>query len=181
MRAPHYNMVLIPLFVPAMVFCIEKLLVSFSLSKHRAFKFGAPVFLLCVFFNYQILSAIRFCYGNIKSGAKNYFESLGNFIDENSTQDDTVSVVGNQCVIYLFTERESASKYIYQLPPATVSEKIKNEYIADMRNMKPYLIMPLDTGKNESARDIFASVFELIRNDYHECYNSGQHVIYKRK
>jgi hypothetical protein len=182
LKFPHYNMVLIPLFVPAIVFCAEKLLVSFSLLKYKAFRFGAPVFLLCVFFNYQILHATHIYYRNIKSDAKNYFESLGKFIDENSAKGDTVSMIGNQCAIYLFSERESASKYIYQWPPVIVSEKIKNEYIADMQKIKPYLIITTpDTGKDESARDIFASVFELIRKDYYKCYNSEQHIIYKRK
>ncbi|MDR2474286.1 MAG: hypothetical protein LBD45_00360 [Bacteroidales bacterium] len=171
----HYNMVLIPLFVPAIAFCTEKLLALFSLSKHKIYKLGVPVFVLCVFFNYQILLAMHICYENIKSDAETYFTSLGKFIDENSVSGDTVSVIGNQCSVYLFTKRESASKYIYQMPLAIISEKIKDEYIADIQKAKPYLIIfPL-------GRFDIHPLFEVIGDDYHEYYNSEQHIIYNRK
>jgi hypothetical protein len=167
----HYNMVLIPLFVPALAFCTEKLLSAFSLSKHRVYKLGAPVFILCVFFTYEILLAMNFCYKYIKSDARTYFTSLGKFIDENSVLGDTVSVLGNQCSVYLFTKRESASKYIYQIPLAVISEKIKDEYIADIRKAPPYfIIVPVGVFDTQP-------LFELIKDDYQEYYNSEQHII----
>jgi hypothetical protein len=176
----HYNMVLIPLFVPAIAFCAEKLLPSSTLSKYGIFKFGIPILLLCFFFNEHILQNIRFIRENIKSDARNYYANLGKFIDKNSASADTISVFGNQCVVYLFTERESASKYIYQLPPAMIFDKIKDGYITDIQRTKPYLVI-IPLGHDESMRKIFPSIFELIRNNYYECYISERHIIYKRK
>jgi hypothetical protein len=180
---PHYNMVLIPLFVPVIAFCAEKLLVPFRLSKHRIFKFVVPIFLLCVFVNVRIRSDIRVrvIRENIRSNARSYYAGLGKFIDKNSASGDVVSVLGNQGSVYLFTEREAASKYIYQFPLAGVSDKIKDEYINDIKKTRPYLIIiPLD-GRYESIRSIFPPIFELIRRDYYECYISERHIIYKRK
>ena len=177
-NSPSYNMVLIPLFVPAIVFCTKNFLALFHFSKHKIYKLGVLVVIFfCAFFNNQILLVMYFIsYNCIRSDAKTYFIGLGKFIDENCDSNDTVSVLGNGCSVYLFTERESASKYIYQFPVAKMSEKIKDEYIADIKKTKPYLIIiPLD--RFEYIRPLF----ELIREDYREYYNSDQHIIYKRK
>jgi hypothetical protein len=112
---------------------------------------------------------------------KQYYVDMGKFINENTVPGDTISVLGNNCTVYLYTERDSASKYIYQLQPATVSPEIAAEYIADIKKRKPAMLIhswyaPLP----KFYAFVYTPVLELIRSDYYECFDSGRHIIYKR-
>ena len=178
MNYGHYYMVLIPLFVPVLSYCTDKLFKVFYQSKYVCIKYGLPILFLCAFFNHQVLSAARIVYGNINSGSRIYFSELGKFINDNTSPNDTISVLGNQCVSYLFTDRDSASKYIYQLPLVLISPKIKMEYVSDIQKMQPeFLIIPLD-GRYER---VFEHIFGTIGAEYYEYFNLDRHVIYKRK
>jgi hypothetical protein len=177
----HYCMIFIPLLVPALTFCTEKLFLLFRSSKQYVVKYGAPILLLCIFFNSPIAIGLLDINNHLKSGEKEYFVNLGKFIDANTTPDDVISVLSNQCAVYLYTERNSASKYIYQLPPAQVSRAIGMEYSADIQKVKPaLLIVPLGKDSFGDIEEIKKLLFP-VWNDYYECFNSGRHVIFKRK
>jgi hypothetical protein len=174
MNYGHYYMVLIPLYVPVISFCTDKLFKLTFRSKHTCFKYSAPILLLCAFFNYQIYLALRIIYGNINSNSRTYFSELGGFINDNTAPDDTISVLGNQCTVYLFTNRDSASRYIYQLPLVNISPKIKMEYASDLQKMQPeLLIVPLNI--------VSEPIIGMIGVGYYEYFASDRHIIYKRK
>jgi hypothetical protein len=173
----HYYMVLIPLFVPAVSFCTGKLFTLFHHTPTIKTKYGAPLLLLCVFFYTQILYGLYGIEVNINSDERVYFFELGTFINDNTAPDDTISVLNNQCVVYLFTDRDSASKYIYQTR-GDISPKIKMEYASDLQKMQPeLLVIPLDS----SYEYISEHIFGMINVGYYEYFVSDRHIVYKRK
>ena len=177
MNYEHYFMVLIPLFVPVLSSCTDKLFMLFNQSRHVYIKYGVPILLLCAFFKYQILFAVHDVYRNINSDSKIYLSELSKLVDDNTAPDDTISVLGNKCTIYLFTNRDSASKYIYQAPIAQISPKILIEYVSDIQKKQPeLLIIPLPLNEY-----LFEHITEIINVGYYEYINSDRYIIYKRQ
>ena len=71
-------------------------------------------------------------------------ENLLSFIKENTKETDKITVVGNDCWIYLLSGRESVSKYTYQYPLVFVrhyGRTIAEEYINDIETGKPRMII----------------------------------------
>jgi hypothetical protein len=187
-RCPHYCMILVPLYVPALTYCIKKLLLLFSLSKQYIVKYGVTILLACIFFSDSILFSLLRTGWNLRTEEKEYFINMGKFINDNTDADDTVSVFGNQCAVYLYTERNTASKFIYQYPLAEVDEAIGTKYVADIQKAKPalFIIPKVIFFSEETDRAIMKSemgrlIFQKINEDYYECFNFDKHTIFKRK
>jgi hypothetical protein len=108
---------------------------------------------------------------------------IGSVIDSNINNNDTISVLGNNCCIYLYTKRQSVSKYIYQLPPAIYSSQIREEYLFDMLNKNPAIIvLPLQDGRYNSGilEEFYKSIFILIDNSYSTLYSTENYLVFKR-
>jgi hypothetical protein len=174
MNYGHYYMVLIPLFIPVVSFYTGKLFTLFHQSKDACIKYGAPLLLLYVFFINQINIGRSNVYYTINSDKRGYFSEIGSFINDNTAPDDTISVFGNECVVYLFADRDSASRYIYQMPPVNISPKIKMEYASDLQKIQPELLIV-------SLDKVSESFLGMIITEYYEFFVSDRHVIYKRK
>jgi hypothetical protein len=176
----HYYIVLVPLFVPPLVFCFTWLIKLFSSIKSAFIRYGAAILMFCIFFNGQIFSIRNQYKSNILTDDKSYFRQLGYIINANVADKEKISVLGNQCAVYLFTDANSVSKYIYQFPPAIIMPEILNEYLSDMNYKKPFLIIiPLDSGYAFAGE--FSPVFSIIDDEYYECFRSDRHIIFKRK
>jgi hypothetical protein len=178
----NYCIVFIPLFVPAMTFCFEQLFKLFSSAKYSCIKYGVPILIACVLFNKLIFTTILYLGGNIYNESRNTFIQMGKFIDDNTNDNESITVLGNNCAVYLFTERPSVSKYIYQTPIMYVDPKVKNDYIFDVTHRKPVLIIvpSNDFEKFFSTQDIFSPILEMIDKEYFECFKSERYVIFKR-
>jgi hypothetical protein len=179
----HYCMVLVPLFVPAMTFCFDKLFKLFSSARYSCIKYGAPILIACILFNKLIFTSALSMSGNIRHESKNAIIQMGQFINRNTDKNDSITVLGSNCTVYLFTDRPSVSKYIYQTPIAHVDPKIADEYISDVTHRKPKLIIiPLyNDGQFFVAKDIFLPILEMVDEEYSECFRSDRYVIFKRQ
>jgi hypothetical protein len=173
----HYNMPLVPLFIPALSFCVEGIL------NHFSGKYITPVILLCIVFNYQIAYVFREIYDNQKRVTEPEVVQIGNMIDSHTDDNDTISVLGNHCCPYIYTKRLSVSKYIYQLPPAIVSRQIKEEYLSDMFNKKPaIIIISLEKGRYSEIKttEFYAAIFAMVDSEYSTLYSSENYLVFKR-
>jgi len=175
----HYLMPIFPLFVPVLSFCVDKYF----------FKYCVPMVLLLLFLNQAIIfkqaiiSARDLIINNLKSETESIYIEAGNIIDLNTDELDTISVLGNSCQIYLYTKRDSASKYIYQLPLAEYSVEVKNEYLFDLYSKKPKIIvLYVEQYKYERVVNsgIYTSIFAMIEDEYTEISNFVDFDIYKR-
>ena len=93
-------------------------------------------------------------------------ENLVSFINKNSEKTDKITVVGNDCWIYILSGRESVSKYAYQFPIAQVKQygtAIAKEYINDVKNETPRIIITRIT--NDKYRSL-PELKEILDNQY---------------
>jgi hypothetical protein len=165
-----------------MAFCFDQLFKLFSSSKYSYIKYGAPVLIAFILFNKLIFTTLLSSYENIRDDSKNDFIQMGQFIDNNTNENDSITVLGNNCTVYLFTDRPSFSKYIFQTPIVQVNPKVANEYIFDVTHRKPTMIIipAYNDGQFSSARDIFSPILEMMDEEYAECFKSERYVIFKR-
>ena len=181
-RHEHYYLPLVPLFVPVFSFCIDKLFLIFSTSRYNIIKYGIPVMILLIFVNHDISHAgYRILINGLTSKAEEEYRQAGTIIDLITDEEDTISVLGNSCTVYLYTKRNSASKYIYQLPIAEYSIKAKNEYLSDILTQKPKaLIISSAFYDWVMSSGIFTSILSMIDNEYAEIFKSNNLAIYSR-
>ncbi|MDR1103905.1 MAG: hypothetical protein LBK92_00900 [Endomicrobium sp.] len=78
------------------------------------------------------------------SNTRDKLSNIGKIIKSNTKENDTMTVIGLNCVFYLFSERQSASKYIYQSVIGEVNPKIAAQYQNDICNSKPAIIIVVD-------------------------------------
>jgi hypothetical protein len=177
----HRCVVLIPLFVPAMTFCFDWLFRLFSQKKYSCIKYGAPILIACILFN-KLIVAFAVSLGAVYNDRKNDFIQMGQFINQNTNENDSITVLGNNCTAYLFTDRPSVSKYIYQAPIAYIDPKIADEYISDVTHRKPAMIIILshNDGQFSLAKDVFPPILEMMDEEYYECFKSERYVVFKR-
>ena len=62
------------------------------------------------------------------------------YIKEHTDEEDVISVLGNQCRFYLYSNRLPNSKYIF-LPDPRVDSSITKEYFEELRNTPPEIIV----------------------------------------
>lgn len=96
------------------------------------------------------------------------------FLQENTTEEDLISVYGNRNLIYNLSGRQSASKYSYQKPIGEVEPEIMDEYYEDLEENKPKFIV-LASEKDERMKKF------LKENNYKSAIRFDIYQIYKYK
>lgn len=86
------------------------------------------------------------------------------YIKNNTNEDDTISVFGNSDYFYYLSNRKSASRYSYQVPIVATDKKIMIDYLADLKENKPKVIV-------KHIDDNFSEEIKLMnkylkKNDY---------------
>ena len=93
-------------------------------------------------------------------------ENLVSFIQKNTEETDKITVVGNDCWIYILSGRESVSKYMYQFPPVTVQQygtMMAETYMKDIENGKPRMII---TRLKDDQRKYLPELNEVLDTQY---------------
>lgn len=67
--------------------------------------------------------------------------NIKRIVSENTSSTDKISVIGNWDLIYLHTERHSATKYSYQYPIGEVDTNILDEYFEELSKELPKIII----------------------------------------
>lgn len=153
----HYGMVLIP------VLCypfarVGKLIEKQRISRPKLCALGGVflVVLSCII----LLSSVR----NVvkKDFAKSELTTkVVSIVEDNTVPDDKISVYGNWNIIYILSDRLSASQYSYQFPIGAVNPDIFDVYFEELREENPKIIVT--TGNRFDKR---METF-LYENDYH--------------
>jgi hypothetical protein len=194
----YYNMILIPLFTPAVAFFANCLLQSGL--REKVGKVPAWISILVIFcfaLNLPIFYGVGGIYLRIFPRNVSHVrllkpdvERISKIIQTHTTPAEAISVVGNTCNIYFYSNRLSASKYLYQFPVSDVSAKVAEEYQQEILVSKPRLILfpPLYSGGEVDGQLMrrfqkkFPRIFELLDSEYIRIHaDSGAAIIYKRK
>jgi hypothetical protein len=165
--AEHYNMVLIPYFIPALVFLTGILHSAFSMFKTRKV---ILVFFFCLVFSEGL---IKYLYDlskiiNDKSGSQ--LINAGKMIDENTKPGDKIISLGYNGYIYPFTQRDIVSKYCYQGWDIDLIPGARGEFISGIMSNKPAIIALFTaedgTGIGQLMPDWHNPIFEMMEKDY---------------
>jgi hypothetical protein len=114
---------------------------------------------------------------------------ISKIIQENSTVSDTITVVGNSCTIYFYSQRLSASKYLYQFPVADISKKVSSEYQSEILAKRPkFIVFPplysggvVDRALMLRFQKKFPDMFQLLESEYVKVDEPSAALLFKRK
>jgi hypothetical protein len=160
----NYNLILIPFFVPVIIFLSESLLEVFSKIKY---KYLALVFILCVTFSEGITRLTYYLLFNFDSNIP--LKIAGEIIDENTGPDDKIINLGWNGYIYPFTKRDYASKYIFQGEAFDHIPGSREEFISSIMNNKPKIMTIFTEEGNRSGQfkpGWHEDIYALLETDY---------------
>jgi len=167
---PHYNLLLIPCFIPALTFLVEMIYSAFSrkYAKNLSLVFLVVLFLFIFsegLANYFWILAKVFHFNPDTTGTK--LINAGKMIDENTKPGDKIISLGYNAYIYPFTKRTSVSKYIYQFNLLKIPGA-REDFLSDVLIGKPTVIAIFNDvdGIGEIDRNWHDPVLEFIDNEY---------------
>jgi hypothetical protein len=173
---PHYGMILCPLITWAASRVVPEInLQQLGKRQKRALFLSIPVGLFLLFYPAVIMNAKQFAGSFKHSEDQIHAEQIARIVKENTDDDDLITVCGNWNTIYLLSDRDSASMYSYQLPPAEVSTKIKEEYLRDVRNLSAKAIVINDDCS------LYEDVMLTAKEYYRLLAKEGNTEVYIRK
>jgi len=161
----HYNMVLVPFFIPALVFIINILDSEFSVIKAKN---TILVLFLCLVFSEGLVKYL-FDMSKIifdKSGSQ--LVKAGKMVDENTKPGDKIISLGYNGYIYPFTKRGIASKYCYQGSGLDHIPGAKDEFISDITSNKPAIIAIFNAkdGIDQIMNDWHTPILKMMDGEY---------------
>jgi len=165
----HYNMVLIPFFIPAIIFLIDILDSAFSVIKTDKTRNIILILFLCFIYSKEISEyfySIPKIFTN-KSGSQ--LIKAGKKIDDNTKLGDKIISIGYNGYIYPFTKRDIASKFFYQSGGVYyIQRTAREELISDITVNKPAIIVLSDPedGINQNIYDNLKPIFKMINDEY---------------
>ena len=152
----HYGMILIPTFIMPILLFIE--LFNENSKNTRIIELISAIVFMIIFVtditnivNKYICQIQKPLYPN---------EELLKVIQDNTKKDDKIFVTGNQCLIYLQSNREPDGKYIYQTPIINVDNNVKSEVLNELEYCEAKLII-----HNELANKELNKVIEKLIYD----------------
>jgi len=176
----HFNIGLIPLFIPVITFFVDIVHKEFSQKKlHNAV-------LIIFFFLVFIEGATRYSYNLLKIFFDNSGEHLiraGRMIDENTKPGDKIISLGFNGYIYPFTQRDATSKYIYQGSGLDQIPDSREEFISDILTGKPAIIALFneEDGIGQIMDSWHQPVFDMIETDYRILSDDNGFILYIRR
>jgi len=168
----HYGIILIPTFLVPILLYIN----TIKSNKNKYAIVLISVFFLTILCSNDIL-IMREIYKSQMKRQPYYAEDIVKIIKENSEETDKILVIGNQCSIYLKSNRQASSKYAYQFPIMEIDNNIKSEFLYDLENSNAKLIL-CDKSMNKEINETIEKM--LYENKYSEIKRVNQYVILER-
>lgn len=158
----HYGMIMIPMIT----FPIASLYSILEVGKDgKALALVVSLYFICVIvmpnwldLSSTVISTYEKRYENNHSRV---VTEVCEIVDSLTTPEDRISVYGNWDVIYVLTNRLHATKYSYQIPIGTVSKEIMEDYLQQLRDELPKLIIVQDDYYDDNIGGF------LKENSYH--------------
>jgi len=174
----HYNLVLIPFFVPALTYLTG---ILSSIFQDRKNKYIIVTFFFLCLFSESLIRYLYYLTNRLYDNSGNHLFSAGKMIDDNTKADDKIISLGINGYIYPFTKRYPASKYFYQGTGLNEIPGAREEFISDILTAKPAIIATVtEGGRDEIIPDWHMPILELIKTDYHLLSDENGFIIYKR-
>jgi len=175
----HYNIVLMPFFVPALVFLINILHSAFSKIKFNEL---VLILFLCFIFSEGLVKYLYDISKLFHDNSGSQLVSAGKMIDENTRDGDKIISLGFNGYIYPFTKRDPASKYFYQGSGINFIPGSRDEFLSDVLTNKPAIIalFTAEDGIGQIMNNWHAPIFEMIGKDYRVLSDKYGYILYIR-
>lgn len=86
-----------------------------------------------------------------------------NYVEDYTTDDDCISVYGNWDLIYVLSKRRHATRYSYQFPISEVRTEIMDEYLTQLAEEKPKVIVVQDDHNDDIIQKFLNdNCYELV-------------------
>jgi len=174
----HYNLILIPFFVPALTYLAGVIYRVFPNYRMKRVLF--VIFFCCLFME----GLIRYAFNmttRLHNNSGNHLISAGKMIDENTKPGDKIISLGINGYIYPFTQREPASKYFFQ-GSGIDSPDAMDTFISGILSSKPAIIATVtEDGRDEILHDWHAPILEMMETEYRLLSDEYGHKIFIRK
>jgi hypothetical protein len=161
----HYNIVLIPFFIPALTSFCGILSSAFSGIKSKNI---ALAFFFCAVFSEGLFKYLDDLTEMFYNDSGKRLINAGKMIDENTGPADKIISLGINGYIYPFTKRDAVSKYIYQGSGIDHLPGAREEFLSDVLNNKPAVIAIFseDDLRYDHLPDWYEPLYKLIDEDY---------------
>lgn len=171
MSCGHYGMIL----VPAVIYPIS--LVFSDIEKIEETNMQKVLFLLVSLYSLSMIiipnwvTTIEGIVLKYETKNDNHLgdstNNIVNLIVDRTEENDEISVYGNWDIIYVLSNRVHATRYSYQFPIGQVMPEIMEEYMKDLENELPKVIV-IEPGRLDENIQQF-----LYKNNYQLLYSSN--------
>lgn len=150
---PHYFVLLLPAIALLTGVGISSILGLFSETKSLTLKRGILILLVVIPLTFSIYRERKFLFqmnSNEASrsiyGVNPFPESLmiAEYIKKNTSRNDRIAVIGSEPQIYFYSQRRSATGYIYTYPlmePHKYALKMQQEMIQEIESVSPEILV----------------------------------------
>ena len=180
---PHYFVLLLPcasLFVGVMISVFAEFLSRFS---SKSIQYGVPIFLIVICICHSIYKQRDFIFhmtplqiSRSTYGPNPFPESLeiADFIRKRTNPDDRIAILGSEPQIFFYSQRRSASSYIYMYPLMEIHDfalQMQKKFIKDIEAINPkyliYIGIPYSWLKRpDSHKEIFQWFNDYLQRDH---------------
>ncbi|MCL1994463.1 MAG: hypothetical protein FWG66_16085 [Spirochaetes bacterium] len=175
---PHWNLILIPFFVPAVAFLSDLFLNNVKVK----YKHAALIILFCVAFSEGLARLSSYLFFPHDTGIP--IRDAGRIIDENTAPNDTIISLGAHAYIYPFTQRLPASRFIIQGWAFDHIPGAREEFVSGILNDPPKIIA-IVLNENGMPHMIdhrwHGEIFAMMESDYRLLEDNGRARIFIRE
>ncbi|GMO58818.1 MAG: hypothetical protein Ta2G_18820 [Termitinemataceae bacterium] len=183
----HYNLTLIPFFIPPIAVFLEALYSEFSafsaFSTIRKKNMVITLF-LCLVFSEGLVKYLDDLLEIFTNHSGRDLRQAGKMIDANTTDTDTIISLGFNGYIYPFTQRHAASKYFFQGSGVDLIPGSRQEFLSDVLQKKPAIIAIFTAETNGSYDYLpvwYNPIFDLIDSEYRILSLDNGYVLFIRE
>lgn len=163
----HYGMILVPMFSYPMASLFDEFEKIEPPQVVQTFSFVLSAFSLAGIILPNWLSLISSMPGIYKTreyeNKSGLTVTVSRIVSEKTDIDDAISVYGNWDLIYVLSDRKHATRYSYQFPIGSIMPEIMEEYMEELHEEQPKIIV-IEANKYDSNISDFlnSNCYQLI-------------------
>lgn len=179
MQYPHYGMILVPIVIVPIAGMFSYIAEYSGNQPIGTYLFSGYLILTVVWNNWSSLinsTWITYNTRNEESISQNV-KTMAEIIQKNTSSEDRISVYGNLDIVYVVSERSHATRYSYQFPIGSVYPAIRVDYMMQLREEKPLIIVVQKGHYDSDIKEFFNNeCYELIWAENNELINEGNSI-----
>lgn len=186
----HYYMVLVPLIVVTISILFARFRALVSQNNISKLMSDLIVFAvtLCVISNSSVSMLAQIIKKNAMDDPDSEkqtveVQTIIDVIENDADEDDTVQVLGNDCLIFLLSDLKPASKFIYDIPVAVMSDEVHQLFAEEWEKSPPsYVVYDKYHYSEDYESDTTHKKWAVakLESDYEIIHEAENYSVYRR-